>query len=182
MKKNLFRAIIAFILAGISMALGIIMIPKVTDVGNTILLIVIGVILLIYVYYYLLVKVAKKSSGVVLILTLIEMIVLTIIAVTCILSDVLNMTIITEGVQISWFIAFWIRGVVESFRAYYYRGSTTTKYPVYKVFLNVTLITVGTWFFISSIVSNAILVWSLAVVFVIASIALIIWGILKLKK
>ena len=89
MKKNLFRAIIAFILAGISMALGIIMIPKVTDVGNTILLIVIGVILLIYVYYYLLVKVAKKSSGVVLILTLIEMIVLTIIAVTCILSDVL---------------------------------------------------------------------------------------------
>ena len=176
MKKNLFRAIIAFILAGISMALGIIMIPKVTDVGNTI-----GVILLIYVYYYLLVKVAKKSSGVVLILTLIEMIVLTIIAVTCILSDVLNMTIITEGVQILG-LAFWIRGVVESFRAYYYRGSTTTKYPVYKVFLNVTLITVGTWFFISSIVSNAILVWSLAVVFVIASIALIIWGILKLKK
>ena len=173
MKKNLFRAIIAFILAGISMALGIIMIPKVTDVGNT--------ILLIYVYYYLLVKVAKKSSGVVLILTLIEMIVLTIIAVTCILSDVLNMTIITEGVQILG-LAFWIRGVVESFRAYYYRGSTTTKYPVYKVFLNVTLITVGTWFFISSIVSNAILVWSLAVVFVIASIALIIWGILKLKK
>ena len=54
MKKNLFRAIIAFILAGISMALGIIMIPKVTDVGNTILLIVIGVILLIYVYYCLL--------------------------------------------------------------------------------------------------------------------------------
>lgn len=101
MKKNLFRAIIAFILAGISMALGIIMIPKVTDVGNTILIIVIGVILLIYdSYYYLLVKVAKKSSGVVLILTLIEMIVLTIIAVTCILSDVLNMTIITEGVQI----------------------------------------------------------------------------------
>ena len=47
MKKNLFRAIIAFILAGISMALGIIMIPKVTDVGNTILLIVIGLILLI---------------------------------------------------------------------------------------------------------------------------------------
>ena len=181
MKKNLFRAIIAFILAGISMALGIIMIPKVTDVGNTILLIVIGVILLIYVYYYLLVKVAKKSSGVVLILTLIEMIVLTIVAVTCILSDVLNMTIITEGVQILG-LAFWIRGVVESFRAYYYRGSTTTKYPVYKVFLNVTLITVGTWFFISSIVSNAILVWSLAVVFVIASIALIIWGILKLKK
>ena len=35
---------------------------------------------------------------------------------------------------------------------------------------------------VSAGVSNAILVWSLAVVFVIASIALIIWGILKLKK
>lgn len=91
------------------------------------------------------------------------------------------MTIITEGVQILG-LAFWIRGVVESFRAYYYRGSATAKYPVYKVFLNVTLVTVGTWFFISGIVSNVILVWSLAIIFVITSIALIIWGILKLKK
>ena len=179
-KKNIFIAVVDFILAGLLLGLGIVMIPEVTDVGNIILLIVIGALLLVYVYYYLLVKVAKKSSGIILILTLIEMIVLTIIAVTCILSEILNKTIIGEGMK-SLGLAFWIRGVVESFRAYYYKGNTT-KYPVYKVILNVILITLGTWFFISNIISNLILVWSLAVIFVIASIAMIILGILKIKK
>lgn len=178
MKKNIFLAVLLFIMAAISLALGIVMIPKVTQLGLTILIIVIGVLLLIYVYGYL-ITVVKKSRGVMLVLTLIEMVILTLVALSCILIRIINKTFITEGIQVLG-LAFWIRGVVESFRAYYFRGQEGHKYPVYNVIINVFLITIGTWFFFSHLISNSQLVWALAVFFIAASIALVVIGILKL--
>ncbi len=179
MKKNIFTAVMCFILAAICLALGIIIL--VTNWGEIILLAIIGVLLLSYVYGYLLLKVALKSKGVVLILTLVEMIVLTAIGVTCVLSEFVNITFLKEGIKILG-LALWIRGVVESFRSYFYRGTQNKKYPIYYVVLNVILITAGTAFFLRPFITNTILVKIVAVLFFVATIGLIIFGILKLRK
>ncbi len=187
MKKNIVSAVFMFIAAVACLVFGIIMIPGVTTIGNEILLILIGVILLIYVYGFLLPKVLKKVRGVNLVLTIIEMTLLTLIAVTCVLVKFLekegnNPIFGGEATMILGF-AIWIRGVVESFRAYYYKGSTsTTKYPVYKVFINVALITLGTWVFFTDVLKNENLILTVAILLLVACVILVILGVLKITK
>lgn len=178
MKKRVFQAIMIFILATISLATGIVIIPEVTNIGKTILHILIGVVLLIYCYGYLVRKVVAKAKGTILVLSLLELVVLTLIAITAIIDTWVNIAILTEGCLIIG-IAFWIRGVIESFRSHFNKASN---YPLYKAFLNIILITVGTWFYVSPIISNFQLLYVFAGLFICSSIALIILGIIKLKK
>lgn len=181
MKKRVFKAVVMFIIAAITLALGIVIIPEVTDLGQTILHILIGGLLLVYCYGYLLPKVVSKSKNTILVLSLIELVLLTFIAVTCIIETWVNIAILTEGCLIIG-LALWIRGVVESFRAYFYQKSSANKYPVYKVILNVILITVGTWLYVTPIISNFGLIYVFAFILIATSIALIVMGILKLKR
>lgn len=181
MKNKVFRAVLMFIIAAISLTIGIVIIPEVTKFGKTVLHILIGVLLLVYCYGYLLPKVVKKAKNTILVLSLIELILLTFVAVTCIIETWVQMTFLTEGCLIIG-VALWIRGVVESFRSYFYQKNSANKYPVYKVILNVILITVGTWFYVSPIISNFELLYVFSFLLIAVSVALIVMGILKLKK
>ena len=117
MKKNTIKAVLFFIVAAILLTLGIIILPEVTNIGLTILHILIGLCILAYAYGFLLTKVVTKSKGTILVLSLVELILLTFIAVTCILKTWLPISFIDEGCLILG-LAFWIRGVVESFRSH----------------------------------------------------------------
>lgn len=181
MKNRTFQAVLMFIVAAMALTLGILIIPEVTSIGETILHILIGALLLAYCYGYLLPKVVSKSRNTILVLSLIELILLTFIAVSCIIETWVDITILTEGCIIIG-VVLWIRGVVESFRSYYYQKSNSNKYPVYKVFINIILITAGTWLFVSPIIGNFELLYVFAFLLVAASIALIVMGILKLKR
>lgn len=181
MKNKVLKAVLMFIAAAIALTLGIIIIPEVTNFGKTILHILIGILLLTYCYGFLLPKVVSKSKGTILVLSLIELVILTLIAITCILETWINITILTEGCLIIG-VAFWIRGVVESFRSYFYQRSQTNKYPIYKVIFNVLLITIGTWFYVAPIISNTQLLYVFSFIMLVTSIALIVTGIIKLKK
>ncbi len=180
MKKSLLQAILMFILSAILITAGIVFLPPVTNYGEAALLFIIGVILLIYVFGYLLRRVAKKSKGTVLLLTIIEMSLFTILALTLVLTKVFGKPLFKDGFVILG-LAMWIRGVIETFRAYYYRGSST-KYPIYNVVVTILLITGGTYLYFNPIITNLQLIYGLCILFFISAVILIIYGILKLKK
>lgn len=180
MKKSLIKAIAMFVLAAVLIAAGVIFLPPVTNYGEIVLLIIIGILLLVYVYGYLLPKVTLKSKGVILLLTLIEMALHTVLALTCIFTKFFGTPIFKDGFVILG-VAMWIRGVVETFRAYYYRGNGT-KYPLYKVAITVLLITGGTYLYLKPIITNIQLVYGLCFAFFGCAILLVVLGILKIRK
>lgn len=181
MKKNTIKAVLFFIVAAILLTLGIIILPEVTNIGLTILHILIGLCILAYAYGFLLTKVVIKSKGTILVLSLVELILLTFIAVTCILKTWISISFIDEGCLILG-LAFWIRGVVESFRSHLSNSTSGKKYAIYKVVMNILLITVGTWIFVSPIFTNHQLLYVFAGVFICSCITCIVLGVLKLKK
>lgn len=181
MKKKLVQAILLFIIAGISLTSGIILIPNITDYGEFILAFIISALILVYVYYYLLLKIVKTSRGSVLILTLIEMILLTIIAISSIIGKFASLPYLDDSNKIIGLV-FWLIGLIESLRSYYYNESYNHSYPIYKLIVNLTFITLGTWFFVTSYEFNIVLIWAISILLFILSIALIIKGILKIKN
>ena len=181
MKKKLVQAILLFIIAGISLTSGIILIPNITDYGEFILAFIISALILVYVYYYLLLKIVKTSRGTVLILTLIEMILLTLIAVSSIIGKFASLPYLDDSNKIIGLV-FWLIGLIESLRSYYYYESYNHSYPIYKLIVNLTFITLGTWFFVTSYEFNIVLIWAISILLFILSIVLIIKGILKIKN
>ncbi len=180
MKKRILQAIILFIIATIAIFSGIMLIPTITNFGEITLAFVVSALILVYVYYYLLLKVLNKSRGSVLILTLIEMILLTVIAIGSIIGKVTNIMYISDTNKIIG-ISLWIIGLIESLRSYYYIHSYNVNYSMYRLIINLILITIGTWCFITTYFITTILVYLISVTLFIISIALIIKGILKIK-
>ncbi len=181
MKKEITKSILLFILSAVLLVLGTIILPEVTNIGESILLIVLACLILFYVYGYLLFNVAKKSKGVLLVLTLFEMIILTFVAAVAIINTWIEFGGFSEGTVIIG-ICLWVRGVVESGRAYYYQKSEEKGYPIYKVMINVLLITFGTLLYVGELLYNYELLYLLCFSFICLSIASIILGVLKLKK
>ncbi len=180
MKKRILQAIILFIIATIAIFSGIMLIPTITNFGELTLAFVVSALILVYVYYYLLLKVLNKSRGSVLILTLIEMILLTVIAIGSIVGKVTNIMYISDTNKIIG-ISLWIIGLIESLRSYYYIHGYNVNYSMYRLIINLILITIGTWCFITTYFITTILVYLISVTLFIISIALIIKGILKIK-
>jgi uncharacterized membrane protein HdeD (DUF308 family) len=57
----------------------------------------------------------------------------------------------------------WVRGTIEVFRAYYFRGSST-RYPLWAVVVAIALITFGTYLYIKPLFSAKELQWVLAAI------------------
>lgn len=180
MKKKLIQSIILFVIAAICLSTGIILIPTISSLGDMIVLFVVNALILVYVYYYLLIKVISKSKGPILILTLTEMIVLTIISVGSIVGNFMGYIKIIDINKIIG-VVLWIVGLIESLRAYYYNQSFNKNYPMYHTIINLLLVTFGAIIFIINISINIILSWIITIILLILSIMFIIKGILKIK-
>ncbi|MBQ9743665.1 MAG: hypothetical protein IJW19_00905 [Clostridia bacterium] len=145
------------------------------DWGRKIIEIFIAVLIIIYLCTYLRKKVARGGNGVVKVLTLVEFTLLAIIALGCILSQ-FKIFSIGEPFQILGLI-MWCRGAVEIFRAYYFHGGTTVKYPVWLVAVAIALVTFGTYLFVKPPVSATFFQWLLAGILLICMIVCIYAGI-----
>lgn len=181
MKKELIKSILLFIASFVFLVVGVIILPEITSIGEKILLIVLGSLILCYVFGYLLLKVATKVKGIMLVLTLVEMIILIFVALATIantwiaIGNFQNGTVVIGG-------TLWIIGIVETFRAYYSIKDSENKYPVYKLVINLCLITIGAILFIGNISLNYQLLYLLCFALIVLSITTIILGVLKLKN
>lgn len=181
MKKELVKSILLFIFSGIFLAIGVIILPEITSFGQNILLFVIAGLILFYVYGYLLSKVKKAPKGVMLVLTLAEMIFLTFVAIIAIANTWISIGDFGNGSFVIG-ISLWIRGIFETFRAYFIQKKGEKKYPLYKVGLNLFLITLGMILCVGEVLYNFELLYVLCFAFICLSVASIIMGVLKLKK
>ena len=118
----------------------------------------------------------KRTNGVVKVLTIIEFVILALIALGCILQQfkVINV----GGACAILGLALWCRGTVEIFRAYYHQKGNNEKYPVWWLAVAIALVTLGTYIFAKPVFSDVVILWIFVILILLVSIILIVDGIL----
>ena len=140
--------------------------------------IIVAVSLALYCLCFVLKKILTKSNGVVKVLTIIEFVLLMLVAIGSVLSQ-FNV-IKVSGVGQILGLALWLRGVVEIFRAYYYqRSHGETKYPVWQLAIAIALVTLGVYFAVSNVLSDKLVLWIITVTLCLGGIFAIILGCFK---
>lgn len=146
------------------------------DWGIQFISIAMAVLILMYLFGFL-VKKITKSSGTIQVLTVIEFTLLALIALGLVFSQFRILNIPDEPSVIIG-IALYIRGVIEIFRAYYYKQSSNYTYPVYWLVVAILFVTFGVIFMISVSISKLWVLWVLIISLVVLSIILIVYGAL----
>ena len=141
-----------FALAVLCTVLGVVLLPGVTELGQSILNIIIAVAVLAYLFGYL-VKKLKASKQVIFVLTAIEFGLMFLVALGLILSQfqVIN---VTGGCKILG-LAFGLRGIVEMFRAYYHQSQSSAKYPLRQFVFNLVMLIFGVYLFAKPFITDA---------------------------
>lgn len=147
--------------------------------GYKIIKIVIAVALVLYLVFFLLKKLKAKSNKVVKVLTILEFVILSLIAIACVFNQFVPFKVGTVG-QVLGFV-LWVRGAIEVFRAYYYGGSgeNNAKYPVWQIFITILLISAGTYFMVSNVLSDKAVLWAVTSLIALCGIIAIVLGFLK---
>ena len=147
--------------------------------GYTAVDIIVGVLLILYIAFYLIKQVAKAGGGFIRALSIIELIILTIAALGCIVSqfNVLNF----GDVSIILGVAFWSRGTIEIYRGFYL-VKNSGKFTSLEVLFNIILITIGVFFAVSSIVNDTIILWFITITLLVMGLVLFVLGFFKKPK
>ena len=143
--------------------------------GSKIINILLAVAILYYVILYLFKKV-RSSRGAVQILTAVEIVLLSLIALGCVLSQfrVIN---VSDPCQILG-LALWLRGVIELVRAYYYRGSSSTiKYSLLQLAIAIAMVSFGVYLFARPFISRVAIQWILVCALLIFAVFTLLYGI-----
>lgn len=144
------------------------------DWGAKIINLIIAAILIYYLATYLFKKVRRGGGGVTKTLTIVEFILLSLVALGCILSQfkVINV----NGACRIFGLALWTRGAVEVFRAYYHQRDSKTRFPLWYVFVIVAMVTFGTYCFAAPFIKDVVLLWFFVVFLVLYGICSIVYG------
>ena len=180
MKTKRFKGdtVIYFIFAILCAALGVVLIPDITDLGQQILNVLIAIAILSYLFGYL-TKKLKRTRQTIFVLTAIEFGFLFLIALGLILSQfkVIN---ITGGCKILG-LAFALRGVVEMFRAYYHQSSNNAKYPLWQFVINLAILMFGVYIFAKPFITDQQLIMVASVAAFICALIFVILGFSSLN-
>ncbi|MBE5746447.1 MAG: hypothetical protein E7359_04090 [Clostridiales bacterium] len=172
--------ILYLIISILSIALGIVLIVNNYKIGLDILNIVIAVLLLVYLGLVV-VPVLRRKTGSIQVLTIVELVIICIIAIGLVLQQFKVFNIVGSCKIIG--LVLWIRAVVELFRAYFYRGKESSfKYPMWYFCVILLLITLGTYMFAAPFFTDTQVVLTLAISLFILAAILIILSIIFIPK
>ncbi len=132
--------------------------------------------IVLYLGLFLFKKIKSRSNGVIKVLTIIEFVIMALIALGCLLSqfEVIN---IKEACKILG-LALWCRGVVEIFRAYYHQRGNNYRYPVWWLVVSIFFVTAGTWMFVKPFFTNTTIVWIFSILMIVVGIIVFVDGFL----
>lgn len=171
---------IIYMLVGIlALALGVVLIPGVTDLGEKTLSLVIALALVIYLFTFLLKKIITKSSNVIKVLTIIEFIVILLIALGLVLSQfkVINISGACKIIG----CVLWLRGSVEMIHAYFFKGEKKN-YPLWLVFVNLGFVTLGTYMFAKPFITDETFILIMAIIFLLIGLISLIFMVKRLPN
>lgn len=150
--------------------------------GTKIINLIIAAVLIAYLFGYLLKKVIHSGKGTTKILTIVEFVLLSLVALGCILSQfkVINV----NGACKIFGLALWCRGVVEAVRGYFYRHNpeSKVKYPLWYFCLVIAMITFGTYAFAKPFFTDTQLLWVFVVCMILAGVLFIVYGCMTKPK
>ncbi|MBQ8163552.1 MAG: hypothetical protein IJZ93_04205 [Clostridia bacterium] len=128
----------------------------------------------LYLIFYLAKKIKSSPNQTILILTIIEFILLMVIALGSVLSQFDILKIQGPGQIIA--LALWLRGVVEIVRAYFYRREISETYPIWQLVIAIAMVTLGTYLFAKPFISTEVLQWILCSIILVLGIVFIFIG------
>ena len=144
--------------------------------GMQIVNLIIAACILVYLFTFLLKKMLKRSNGVVKVLTIVEFVLLSLVALGCILQQ---FKVINVGGACQIFgLALWARGVVELFRAYYHQHGNNDKYPVWWLVVAIVFVTFGTYIFAKPLFQDVVILWIFVILILLLGIILFTYGFL----
>ena len=146
------------------------------DWGQNLVNIIIFACIVLYLCLFLVKKIRRRSNGVVKVLTIVEFVLMSLIALGCILQQFKVINI--GGACAILGLALWCRGVVEIFRSYYHQHGNNDRYPLWWLVCAIALVSVCVYLFAKPLFSDVTLIWIFAILLILAGIILFIDGFL----
>lgn len=146
------------------------------DWGQNLVNVIIFACIVLYLCLFLVKKIRRRSNGVVKVLTIVEFVLMSLIALGCILQQFKVINI--GGACAILGLALWCRGVVEIFRAYYHQHGNNDRYSLWWLVCAIALVSVGVYLFAKPLFSDVTLIWIFAILLILAGIILFIDGFL----
>ena len=177
------KSYLLFILAGILLMVAAVLLCPIwagTDLffagwGNGLVDLLIAVCLVLYLVNYLFPKLLKRGSGAIHVLSIVEFVLLALIALGCVLS---HLAVFSVGDACSILgICLLCRGVVEIFRAYYHQRGSKFTYPLWWLVVAIGMVVLGTYLFAKPIISDLHLLWGITILLLGYGLFLMIFGI-----
>lgn len=178
MKNKKLYAILSFVVASLLIAIGIIILPEVSNIGNTLLNYVLSLFILIYVFLFLIRKTSKVSQTK-LIFLIIEIVLDIVIALSLIINEIGNIINIRESFSVIGLVLM-LHSVFNVMRGFIV--SNKTEYPFAILVLDLLLIIFGSIMLVRPLLTNVQMLYLTSIISFVISIITIIFGILLLKK
>lgn len=158
--------------------------------GKIIVNLIVAGFLSYYLFGFVVKRFGKAHHKTVNVLTVIEFILLLIVDLYLILGQFipqLNIIPVNNACAVIG-LAFYIRGVVEVFRAYYFRINNNSteqnkeKYPIWWLCISIGFISIGMWFMIKPIFADITIVWIFDVCLLVLGFYCLFYGIFTRPK
>lgn len=143
--------------------------------GKQIINILIALCIVCYLIFYLAKKVKGPGKRAIKVLTIVEFAIFSLIALGCIFSQfkVINV----QGACQIFGLALWTRGVIEIFRAYYYRSDSKEVYPLWYLAVSIALVSFGVYCFAKPFIQDIVILWIFVSILFVCGILLLALGI-----
>ena len=142
--------------------------------GTDLVMLFMALVIGLYLFMFLIKKI-NRYRGVVQVLTIIEFVLLALIALGLVFSQ-FNILAIPKQPSVILGLALYCRGVIEIFRAYYYHHS------VWWLVVAILFVTFGVYLMVKPLVQLTLIVWLLAISVIVIGIFLITYGALANPK
>ena len=180
MKNRKIISIFNFVFSALTLIVGVLILPSVTNFGIIVLQYIIAALILSYVFIVLLYKAIKRTE-VNQILAIIEMVLDIVIAVTLILNFKLNFIVFNELFYVIMLVLF-IHAFFSIISGFYINRKVKLSYPIYLLLIDICLIIFSTIGFLKPILDNNSLIIITSFICFLCSAFGIIYGLVNLKN
>ena len=125
-------------------------------------------------------KVKGPAKRAIKVLTIVEFAIFSLIALGCVFSQFKIINI--KGACQIFGLALWTRGVIEIFRAYYYRADSKEVYPVWYLGLSIVMVTLGAYCFAKPFIQDIVILWIFVISLLLAGSLLLVLGITQIRN
>ena len=174
MKKIRRSFVLCVVVAIVSLAIGIIMLPP-FNIGqsmlNALLALVIGACMIAFVLPEIM-----STKGIICILNFFEFILLALVALVLVVQEVLPFINYAACRMLA--IAIWIHGFIGIFKIYNTRIASAKRGMAMPLFINVLLITFATYMFAVPFLSDIVMAWIFSLFFFVLTFLMIVLSLL----